>query len=64
MGLIFNFGVQGYRGQIVDATLVLAPKQRNTEDQKAQIKAGKSARDIWPTTQTHRRKRLWMHVGQ
>jgi len=30
-------------GQIVDATLVPAPKQRNTEDEKAAIKAGKSA---------------------
>ncbi|GIX19808.1 MAG: hypothetical protein KatS3mg120_1484 [Erythrobacter sp.] len=34
-------------GQIVDATLVPAPKQRNTEDEKAAIKAGKSARQIW-----------------
>lgn len=35
-------------GQIVDATLVPAPKQRNTEDEKAAIKAGKTAQDIWP----------------
>ena len=35
-------------GQIVDASLVPAPKQRNTEDEKTAIKAGKSARDIWP----------------
>ena len=34
-------------GQIVDATIVAAPKQRNTEDEKAAIKAGKSARQIW-----------------
>lgn len=34
-------------GQIVDATLVPAPKQRNTEDEKAAIKAGKSAGEIW-----------------
>jgi len=34
-------------GQIVDATLVPAPKQRNTEDEKVAIKAGKSARQIW-----------------
>jgi len=33
-------------GQIVDASLVPAPKQRNTEGEKAAIKAGKSA----PTT--------------
>ena len=35
-------------GQIVDASLVPAPKQRNTEDEKAAIKAGKSADEIWP----------------
>jgi IS5 family transposase len=35
-------------GQIVDASLVPAPKQRNTEDEKAAIKAGESAREIWP----------------
>src|SRR5215207_6212708 len=28
-------------GQIVDATIVTAPKQRNTEDEKAAIKAGR-----------------------
>ena len=36
-------------GQIVDASLVAALRQRNTEDEKAAIKAGKSARKIcWP----------------
>ena len=35
-------------GQIVDATLVAAPRQRNTEAEKARIKAGETARDIWP----------------
>ncbi len=35
-------------GQIVDATLVAAPRQRNTEDEKAQIRAGKTADEIWP----------------
>ena len=35
-------------GQIVDATLVSAPKQRNSDDEKAAIKAGKSAAGIWP----------------
>jgi IS5 family transposase len=35
-------------GQIVDASLVPAPKQRNTEGEKAAIKAGKSAKEIWP----------------
>ena len=35
-------------GQIVDASLVPAPKQRNTEDEKAAIKTGKAAKEIWP----------------
>ena len=35
-------------GQIVDASLVPAPKQRNTDGEKAAIKAGKAAREIWP----------------
>lgn len=35
-------------GQIVDASLVPAPKQRNTEAEKAAIKAGKTAKEIWP----------------
>jgi transposase, IS5 family len=35
-------------GQIVDASLVPAPKQRNTDGEKAAIKAGKTAREIWP----------------
>jgi hypothetical protein len=34
-------------GQIVDATLVLALKQRNTEDEMAAIKAVKSVKQIW-----------------
>lgn len=42
---------QGYLpmgGQIVDATLVAAPKQRNNEAEKAAVKEGKSAAEIWP----------------
>lgn len=35
-------------GQIVDATLVAAPKQRNTAAEKEAIKAGMSAAEIWP----------------
>jgi IS5 family transposase len=35
-------------GQIVDATLVAAPKQRNTQEEKDAIKAGKTAREVWP----------------
>ena len=35
-------------GQIVDATLVAAPKQRNTAAEKDAIRGGKSAAEIWP----------------
>jgi transposase, IS5 family len=35
-------------GQIVDATLVAAPKQRNTQDEKDAIKSGKTAEEVWP----------------
>lgn len=35
-------------GQIVDASLVSAPKQRNTQDEKSAIKDGKTADEIWP----------------
>ncbi|HSM19945.1 MAG TPA: IS5 family transposase [Hyphomicrobiales bacterium] len=35
-------------GQIMDATLVAAPRQRNTEEEKARIKAGDEAENIWP----------------
>ncbi len=35
-------------GQIVDATLVPAPKQRNNDAEKEAIKAGKTADKIWP----------------
>ncbi|MDW8398558.1 MAG: hypothetical protein RMK90_08315 [Acetobacteraceae bacterium] len=41
----------GYRpmaGQIVDTTLVSAPRQRNTEEEKARIKAGEKAAQTWP----------------
>lgn len=37
-------------GQIVDATLVAAPKQRNTQEEKGAIKAGKIASEVWPDT--------------
>jgi len=34
-------------GQIFEASLAPAPKQRNTEEEKAAIKAGRSAKQIW-----------------
>lgn len=44
-------------GQIVDSTLVAAPKQRNTEAEKATIKQGKSAAEIWPETPAKARQK-------
>ena len=35
-------------GQIVDASLVPAPKQRNTDGEQQAIKSGQSAKEIWP----------------
>jgi hypothetical protein len=35
-------------GQIVDATLVQAPRQRMTQEGKDAAKAGKTAAQIWP----------------
>jgi IS5 family transposase len=35
-------------GQVVDASLVAAPRQRTTEEEKAAIKAGQKAVEIWP----------------
>ena len=35
-------------GQLVDATIVQAPRQRNTEAEKQQIKDGASADEVWP----------------
>lgn len=44
-------------GQIVDATLVAAPRQRNTGDEKAQIKEGKTAKEIWPENPARARQK-------
>jgi transposase, IS5 family len=35
-------------GQIVDATLMTAPRKRNTDAEKAAINEGKTADEIWP----------------
>lgn len=35
-------------GQIVDASLVAAPRQRNTDGERAAIKEGQTAAEIWP----------------
>jgi transposase, IS5 family len=35
-------------GQVIDASIVEAPKQRLSDAEKARIKAGATAREIWP----------------
>lgn len=45
---LYKKGYIPMSGQIVDASLVPAPKQRNTEDEKAAVKEGKPAKEIWP----------------
>lgn len=40
-------GYHATHGQLVDASLVSAPKQRLTEAEKAAIKDGKAAKEIW-----------------
>ncbi|NWG93458.1 MAG: IS5 family transposase [Parvularculaceae bacterium] len=44
---ITHSGYRATHGQIVDASLIAAPKQRLTQEEKAAIKAGKSADEIW-----------------
>ena len=41
-------GYLAMSGQIVDATLVPAPRQHNDDGEKEAIKAGKTAAEIWP----------------
>ena len=41
-------GYLAMSGQLMDATLVPAPRQRNDDGEKQDIKAGKAADEIWP----------------
>jgi len=55
--------VQGYlamSGQIIDATIVPAPRQRNSRDDNATVKSGKT-----PTAPiaARRPRRSWPHAG-
>ena len=47
-GAIRAAGYLAMGGQILDATLVAAPRQRNTDAEKAAIRAGRTAAEIWP----------------
>jgi IS5 family transposase len=46
--LLREKGFLSMSGRIVDASLVPAPSPRNTDGEKAAIRAGKTAREIWP----------------
>jgi alkanesulfonate monooxygenase SsuD/methylene tetrahydromethanopterin reductase-like flavin-dependent oxidoreductase (luciferase family) len=56
---------QRMAGQIVDASLVPAPKRRNTEDEKQAIKEGKTAHEIRPDEpdKAARKDRLCLESG-
>lgn len=43
-----DHGYLAMGGQIVDASVVAAPRQRNSADEKAAIKDGQSRKEIWP----------------
>lgn len=45
---IENAGYLPMEGRIVDATLVQAPRQRNSDAEKQQIREGKKSDEIWP----------------
>lgn len=44
-------------GQIIDSTLVAAPKQRNSAEEREAIKKGKKAPDIWPDAPSKARQK-------
>ena len=46
--IIAEAGFISRSGQVVDSSLVAAPRQRMTGEEKAAIKEGRSASDIWP----------------
>lgn len=51
-------------GQIVDASLVSAPKQRITRGEKKAIKAGRTAAETGPTTWPKPRRRIPTPAGR
>jgi hypothetical protein len=50
-------------GQVIDASIVEAPKQRLSDDDKARIKAGETAREIWPARPAKAAHRTRRHAG-
>jgi IS5 family transposase len=56
-------GYLAMSGQIVDATVIAAPKQRNTEAEKEAIKAGRVP-EGWAEKPASLRQRIGMRAGQ
>jgi transposase, IS5 family len=56
-------GYLAMSGQIVDATIIAAPKQRNTEAEKEAIKAGRVP-EGWAEKPASLRQRIGMRAGQ
>ena len=57
-------GYVAMSGQIVDSSLVAAPKQRNTRDEKQAIRAGKTAPEIWELRSTMHGEVLVAGIGR
>ena len=51
-------------GQIMDAAIIAAPKQRNTEDEKREIKAGRIPEDWMAQPAKLARDEIGMHAGR
>lgn len=54
--LLKEKGYLAMSGQIVDASVIKAPRQRLSETEKEQIKKGKQAKEIWPHPAKARQK--------
>ena len=54
---IRDAGYIAMNGQIVDSSLISAPRQRNREEEKKAIKEGKTAREIWPNNPNKARQK-------
>ena len=61
-GYLQRQGYMAMGGQIIDASIVPVPKQRNSRDENAQIKDGDTPED-WATSRPSARRRTWTRAG-
>jgi transposase, IS5 family len=54
---LHSAGYIAMSGQLVDSTLVAAPKQRNSDDEKRQVGDGRTAARIWPENPSKARQK-------